>query len=371
MTRLLALTWKEFLQLKRDRMTIRMIVMVPLMQTLIFGYAINYDVKHLRTVILDESRSFESRELVAKMTGTNYFDVVKYVASMNEMQREIDSARASVGLVIDRDFGKNRHKGAPAEALLIVNASDSTTSTQAMSIASGIANGMSVRLLGQQADWQAASPPIDIRIRPWYNPELKTANFIVPGLIVVVLTFTLIQFTASSIVKERELGTLEQLQVTPITRWQLILGKILPFVLIGYIQLTLLTLTMAWLFDVHIAGSVVALYAFTGLFIAAVLGLGILLSTIAQTQTQATQLSMMILLPFVFLSGFIFPIGGMPPFFQWITRLVPANYAVQIIRGLVLRGASVAQLWEPIAWLSLYTVAIVGLAVVRFKKTAA
>ena len=212
---------------------------------------------------------------------------------------------------------------------------------------------------------------MDVRIRPWYTPELKTSTFIVPGLIVVVLTFTLIQFTASSIVKERELGTLEQLQVTPITRWQLIVGKILPFVLIGYLQLTLLTVTMAGLFGIHIAGSIVALYALTGLFIAAVLGLGILLSTIAQTQTQSTQLSIMILLPFVFLSGFVFPIGGMPEIFQWITMLVPANYAVQIIRGIVLRGATVAQLWQPILWLSVYTIVIVGLAVLRFKKTSA
>jgi ABC-2 type transport system permease protein len=240
-----------------------------------------------------------------------------------------------------------------------------------MSVASGIANGMSARVLANRGGWDAVAPPVDVRMRPWYNPELKTANFIVPGLIVVVLTFTLIQFTASSIVKERELGTLEQLQVTPITRAQLIVGKILPFVIIGYIQLTLLTVTMAYLFDVRIAGSTAALYLFTGLYIAAVLGLGILLSTIAQTQTQATQLSMMILLPFVFLSGFIFPIGGMPEFFQWITMFVPANYAVQIVRGIVLRGATVAQLAAPIGWLSLYTVVIVGLAVLRFKKTAA
>jgi ABC-2 type transport system permease protein len=371
MKRLLALTWKELLQLKRDPLNLKMIVGIPVMQLIIFGYAINYDVKHLTTVVMDESRSNESREFVAKMDATDYFDIIGRVDTFDELQRTIDSAEASVGLVIDRDFGKDRHRGAPAQALLIVNASDSTTSTQAMSIASGIANSMSVRLLGQRAGWTASSPPIDVRVRPWYNPELKTATFIIPGLIVVVLTFTLIQFTAGSIVKERELGTLEQLQVTPITRAQLIVGKILPFVLIGYVQLTLLVLTMAWLFDIHIAGSVAALYVFTGLFIAAVLGLGILLSTIAQTQTQATQLSMMILLPFVFLSGFIFPIGGMPTFFQYLTLFVPANYAVQIIRGIVLRGASVVQLWEPIAWLSLYTVAIVGLAVMRFKKTAA
>jgi len=371
MTRLLALTWKELLQLKRDPLNLKMIVIIPVMQLLVFGYAINYDVKHLTTVVMDESRSFESRELVAKMDATDYFDIIGRVDSFDQMQQAIDSAHAAVGLVIDRDFGKNRHRGAPAEALLVVNASDSTTSTQAMSIASGIANGISMQVLGQRASWRADSLPIDVRVRPWYNPELKTSNFIVPGLIVVVLTFTLITFTASSIVKERELGTLEQLQVTPITRTQLVVGKILPFVLIGYIQLTLLTLTMDWLFDVHIAGSAAALYVFTGLYIAAVLGLGILLSTIAQTQTQATQLSMMILLPFVFLSGFIFPIGGMPDIFRWITWLVPANYAVQIVRGIVMRGATVAQLWQPILLLGVYTVAIVGLAVMRFKKTAA
>jgi ABC-2 type transport system permease protein len=159
--------------------------------------------------------------------------------------------------------------------------------------------------------------------------------------------------------------------VTPITGPQLIIGKILPFVLIGYVQLTLLAVSMRWLFDVEVQGSVMALYVLVGLFIAAVLGLGILLSTIARTQAQATQLSMMILLPFVFLSGYVFPIEGMPMIFQWITWLVPANYAMQIVRGIVLRGATVAQLWEPIMWLSLYTLLIVGMAVLRFKKTAA
>jgi ABC-2 type transport system permease protein len=172
-------------------------------------------------------------------------------------------------------------------------------------------------------------------------------------------------------VKERELGTLEQLQVTPVTRTQLIVGKIVPFVLTGYVQLTLLVLSMGWLFDVHTAGSVVALYILTGIYIAAVLGLGILLSTIAETQHQATQLSMMIVMPFVFLSGYVFPIEGMPEFFQWMTALIPAKYAIEIVRGLVLRGASAADLWEPIAMLSLYTVMIAGLAVMRFKKTAA
>jgi ABC-2 type transport system permease protein len=371
MKRLMALTWKELLQLKRDPISMRLIVLMPIMQLVIFGYAINYDVKHLTTVVLDESRSFESRELVAKMDATDYFDIVGRVDSFDELERAIDSAQASVGLIVDRDFGKDRHRGAPASALLIVNASDSTTSNQAMSIVNGIAGGISIRTLRQQAGWGSHALPIDLRMRPWYNPELKTSNFIIPGLIIVVLTFTLIQFTANSVVKERELGTLEQLQVTPITRAQLIVGKIVPFILIGYVQLTVLVVAMGWLFDVRIEGSVAALYLLVGLYIAAVLGLGILLSTIAQTQAQATQLSMMFLLPFVFLSGYIFPIGGMPEFFQWLTYAVPAKYAIDIVRGIVLRGATVAELWQPIVSLGLYTTLIVGMAVLRFKKTAA
>jgi ABC-2 type transport system permease protein len=208
MRRLLALTWKEFLQLKRDPMTLKIVAAVPVLQLLIFGYAINYDVKHLSTVVLDESRSFESRELVAKMVASEYFSLAGRVDSLDQLRHTIDSGHASVGLVIDRDFGKNRHKGVPARALLIVNASDSTTANQAMSIASGIGNGLSVQTLGRAAGWQhAGAMPIDMRMRPWYNPEMKTSTFIVPGLIAIVLTFTLMQYTATSIVRERELGT--------------------------------------------------------------------------------------------------------------------------------------------------------------------
>jgi ABC-2 type transport system permease protein len=370
MNRLLALTWKEFLQLKRDTMTLRMIVMVPLLQTLIFGYAINYDVKHLKTVVLDESRSFESRELVAKMTGTGYFDVVKHVDTMKEMQAEIDSARAAVGLVIDADFGQQRHRNAPAQAFLIVNASDSTTSSQAMSIMNGIAQKISVETLARRGGWTYKQLPVDLRVRPWYNPDLKTSRFIIPGLIAIILTFTLIQFTATAIVRERERGTLEQLQVTPATRAELILGKIMPFILIGYFQFTLAVLLMRYLFKVEIMGSVLDLYIVGFLFMAAVLGLGMLISTIAQTQMQASQMSMFFLLPFVFLSGFVFPIAGMPKIFQWLSTLVPAKYFIDVIRGIVLRGSSLADLWRPTALLATYTFLIITLAVVRFKKTA-
>jgi ABC-2 type transport system permease protein len=371
MNRLLALTWKEFLQLKRDRMTLRMIVMVPLMQTLIFGYAINYDVKDLKTIVLDESRSYESRELVAKMTATGYFDVLGNVDSLEAMRAEIDAAHAMVGLVIDRDFGKDRHRGRPAKAFLIVNASDTTTSSQAMAIMAGIAQGMSIRALAKGAGWTHAALPLDVRVRPWYNPDLRTSRFIIPGLIAIILTFTLIQFTASAIVRERERGTLEQLQVTPATRAELILGKILPFIAIGYFQFTMTVLLMRYLFDIHIMGSVIELYVVGFLFMAAVLGLGMLISTIAQTQMQASQMSMFFLLPFVFLSGYVFPIDGMPRIFRWIANVIPAKYFIEVIRGIVLRGASIAELWQPTALLAAYTLVIITAAVVRFKKTTA
>ena len=371
MKRLLALIVKEFLQLRRDRITIRMIVMIPVIQTLIFGYAINYDVKHLRTAVLDESRSYHSRELVSKLTASEYFDVVKNVDSLAELRREIDAGRVSVGLVIDRNYGKDRHRGAPARAFLVVNASDTVISSQAMAIAGGVASGLSVQTLAQRAGWKERQLPVDLRVRPWYNPDLRTANFIIPGLIAIILTFTLIQFTAMAIVRERERGTLEQLQVTPVTRVELILGKIIPFTIIGVFQLTMITILMRFLFGVPIAGSVVQLYAAGLIFIAAVLGLGMLISTVATTQMQAMQMSFFFLLPFVFLSGYVFPIDGMPKLFQYITYIIPAKYFIEVIRGIVLRGASLRELWEPMAWLSFYTVAIIGLAVARFKKTAA
>lgn len=370
MTRLLALTWKEFMQLKRDRLTLRMIVLVPLMQTLIFGYAINYDVKQLPTVVLDESRSYDSRELVARLTASDYFSVVGSVSSFDELQYALDSSLARVALVIDRDYGRDRRRGHPASALLIVDASDTTTSSQAMAIASGVASQLSVQTLARQAGWRDARLPIDLRVRPWYNPDLRTATFVIPGLLAIILTFTLIQFTAGAIVRERERGTLEQLQVTPLTRTELILGKIAPFVVIGYVQLTVTLLLMRFLFGIPIHGSVALLYGIGFLFIAAVLGLGILISTLAATQMQASQLSMMFLLPFVFLSGYVFPIDGMPLPFQYLSRIIPARYFIEVVRGIVLRGAGLAELWVPVSWLAFYASAIIGLAVLRFKKTS-
>jgi ABC-2 type transport system permease protein len=370
MKKLLALTWKEFMQLRRDRLTLRLIVFIPLMQTIVFGFAINYDVKHLRTVVLDESRSYESRELVARLTASGYFRIVGSVGSFEELRRAMDSGQASVALAIDRDFGRDQRRGEPARAMLIVNASDTTTSNQAMAIAGGVANLSSIQALARRAGWTYRELPIDLRVRPWYNPDLRTATFVIPGLIAIMLTFTLVPFTAGAIVRERERGTLEQLQVSPISRVELVLGKIVPFLAIGYVQLTIIVLLMLHVFRIPVAGSLAELYLIAFLFIAAVLGLGLFISTLAQTQMQATQMSFFVMLPFVFLSGFVFPIDGMPLVFQYLSRLIPARYFIEVLRGIILRGAALEELAAPIGWLAFYTVIIIGLAVVRFKKTS-
>ena len=299
MNRLLALTWKEFLQLKRDRMTLRMIVMVPIMQTLIFGYAINYDVKHLKTVVLDESRSYESRELVAKMTAHRLLPArgPRRFAGRDADARS--TPRARIGGAGDRP----RLRQGPASRRARPGLPDRERLRHDHVVAGHVDHvrasprRLSIRTLAQRAGWTHRQLPIDLRVRPWYNPDLRTSRFIIPGLIAIILTFTLIQFTASAIVRERERGTLEQLQVTPATRAELILGKILPFIVIGYFQFTMTVLLMRFLFQIPIMGSVLELYLVGFLFMAAVLGLGMLISTIAQTQMQASQMSMFFLLP--------------------------------------------------------------------------
>ncbi len=371
MRRLLTLVWKEFVQLRRDPITVRLIIFIPIFQTLLFGLAIDFDVKNLRTVVVDECRSTESRDLVAHLTGSGYFRIVKYAGSMEEMGRELDAAHAAVGLIIDRDYGKDLQRGVPARALLAVNASDNVVSSQAIAVATGVARQVSFGVLVRRAGWRKDALPVDLRVRAWYNPDLRTATFVIPGLLGLILTFTMIPFTAAAIVREEERGTLEPLRLSPVPRLGLILGKILPFLLIGLFQLTVVTLLMRFVFAVPIAGSVAGLYAAGIVYIAAVLSLGMLVSTVAKTQMQAIQLSFFFLLPSVFLSGYVFPIEGMPRVFQFLTYLVPLRYFIEVIRGIVLRGAGLAELWQSVALLVLYTVALVAAATLRFRKSAA
>ncbi len=358
--------WKEFVQLRRDRFTLAMMVGLPAVQLLLFGFAIQTEVRHIRTLVLDESKTPESRALVRVMTNTGNFDFVGTVASRAEIADRIGRGDAGAALVIPPAFMADLRRGRTAEAQVIVDAADPMSSSAAMS---GAAQAAQARAL-QLADPRGAThPPLEVRIRPWYNPGLRSAVYIVPGIVGVLLSMTMVMITSMAVVRERERGTLEQLVVTPISRTGLMLGKLLPFLLIGYVQMTVVLL-LGWLvFDVPFRGSLLALYAITLAFIVANLGLGLLLSTAVRTQTQAMQLSFFFLMPNILLSGFMFPREAMPAPAQWLGALLPLTYYLRILRGILLKGVGPVQVWPESVALVGFALVLVALSVRRFSKT--
>jgi len=358
--------WKEFVQLRRDRFTLAMMVGLPAVQLLLFGFAIQTEVRHIRTLILDESKTSESRALVRVMTNTGNFDFVGTVASRGELADRIGRGAAGAALVIPPGFMADLRRGRTAEAQVIVDAADPMSSSAAMS---GAAQAAQARALELADSRRAARAPLDVRIRPWYNPGLRSAVYIVPGIVGVLLSMTMVMITGMAVVRERERGTLEQLVVTPISRTGLMLGKLIPFLLIGYVQMTVVLL-LGWLvFDVPFRGSLVALYVITLAFIVANLGLGLLLSTAVRTQTQAMQLSFFFLMPNILLSGFMFPREAMPAPAQWLGALLPLTYYLRILRAILLKGVGTAQVWPESLALVGFALVLVALSVRRFSKT--
>lgn len=349
---------KEFIQMRRDRLTLAMMVGVPAVQLALFGYAIRTEVRHLPTVVLDESRTSASRSLIDAMRNTGNFDVVGDARSRAEIQARIEAGDVRAALIIPPDFAREIKRGRTAQAQMIVDAADPLASTAAISAAS---------LAARAQDITRSS--VDVRVRPWYNPALKSSTYIVPGLVGLLLSITLIMMTAMAIVRERERGTLEQLVVTPIDKTSLMLGKIVPFALVGYVQMTVILTLGKLLFGIPLHGSLVLLYVLSAAFIVANLGLGLFVSTIAQTQAQAMQLSFFFMLPNILLSGYMFPREAMPTAAQWIGLLLPLTYYLQILRGILLRGAGFTRMWPEALVLAVFAVAVVTLSVRRFSKT--
>lgn len=350
---------KEFIQMRRDRLTIAMLVGVPAIQLALFGYAIRTEVRHLPTVVMDESRTPASRGLVDAMRNTGNFDIAGHAASRAEIQQLIQSGAARAALIIPPDFARNLKRGTTAYAQLIVDAADPLASTAAINAASIAAIRSSV----------AVRPVMEMRVRPWYNPALRSSTYIVPGLVGLLLSMTLIMMTSMAIVRERERGTLEQLIVTPIDKTQLMLGKIAPYALVGYVQMTVILVLGKLLFGIPLRGSLVLLYALSAAFIVANLGLGLLVSTLARTQAQAMQMSFMFMLPNILLSGYMFPREAMPEPAQWIGRVVPLTYYLQILRGILLKDAGFLSMWPQTLALAVFAVAVISLSVKRFSKT--
>lgn len=368
--RLRSIIWKEFIQMRRDRATLGMMLGIPIIQLLVFGYAIRMDVRHLPMAVYDESRTQESRELIQKLAATDNFVVTRHVESYTEANRLIDRGTVRAAIVIPEDYARRLKRARPSSAQLLVDASDPNTSQNAIAAAQLVGQRKNIDVLTSLSRMpvDTDAPPVDVRVRPLYNPALKSSIFIVPGIIGMILSVTMMIITSMSVVREREQGTLEQLIVTPITRGEIMIGKIAPYVLVGYVQLTAVLTLGHFIFHVPIRGSLLVVYAVTFLFIVANLGLGLFISTLAKTQAQSMQASYFFFLPNVLLSGFMFPREGMPYVAREIGLLFPLTYYLQILRGVVLKGADLLDVLPQTLMLLLLAVVFFGFSVQRFQK---
>jgi ABC-2 type transport system permease protein len=361
---------KEYRQFLRDRRTVVATMLMPLIQVVLYGY-LSSDVRFQPTIVWDQSRTPESRRLLEGFTNSEYFSR-KYVArSMGDVVRAIDGGRALAGIVIPPDYAKLVHERKSPEVMVAVDASDATAARTALSVADGVGKSISAQMVVRQLRLQGQTIPqvgVDVRARAWYNPGLRQEVFIVPGVLALVMQFTMTFLSMSTIVRERELGTLEQLVVSPIRSSELMLGKMIPLITIGYVNLTTILVCAVFWFGVPIVGSAVLLYLTVFVFFFTTLGLGILVSTIAKTYIQATQLIQFFLMPSMLLSGFIFPVDAMPPVLQWAAYLVPLTYFLQIVRGIIIKGVGLEELWPQIALLTLFGLVVFTTAVLRFRK---
>lgn len=337
---LVPVCWKEFLHIVRDPGTLFFALLIPMIQLFLFGFAVDTNVRQVPTVVLDESHTQESRRLLESFAGSDVFNLKIYAGSQDEMYEAIRAGKARVGIRIPYDYARRLQDGTTATVLVLVDGSDSSVAGQAMSTSTGVALKESlVRVLPN------GTMPIEVRPSVLYNPATRSANFFVPGLIAILLQVMAILMIALSLVRERERGTLEQLTMTPVAPLGLMVGKMIPYGVLTFTEMCAILFVMRVVFQVPIHGNVLLLLALSIPFLLTVLGIGLVISTRARTQAEAFQLSMGTILPSVFLSGYIFLIENMPPFFQGISRLIPATYYIQILRGIILRGAGISELW--------------------------
>lgn len=361
---------KELLQLRRDRMTLALMAALPLLQLLLFGYAINTDVRHIGTVVYDQDRSAQSRDLARSLEATGFFDLVGDVASYGDIDRAFRSGVAGVAIVVPPKFAADMAGGRAASVQLVVDGSDpqmagSATNTAASLIASRSGEVRVARL--RRLGVPPGPEPIELEPSVLYNPDLRSAVNIVPGLIGVLLTMTMVMITSMAMARERERGTLEQLIVSPVRSYELVIGKIAPYIAIGYVQMALILVFGRLAFHVPVVGSVGLLFALAFVFIAANLAIGLFFSTIADTQQQAMQMSFFFLLPNILVSGFMFPFEAMPRPAQWLAQAIPLTHFLRIVRGVVLKGSTYADLRGEFLWLVGILVLLVVLSSIGFR----
>ena len=359
LSRLLAITKKEVRQLRRDRLTFGMIVGIPVIQMLLFGYAINTDVRNLKTAVADQANTHLSRDFIAELRETQVIDIVEYVDTPVDLHERLRVGAISVGVVIPADFDRRVIDPARPAVHLLVDGSDPT-----------IAN-VAIQLRNMPITFDTGTPQTrvnNIEVRPNYNPERRTPVNVIPGLMGIILTLTMMMFTAVAIVRERERGNLELLINTPVSSAELMIGKVIPYIVIGMIQLALILFVGDALFQVPMRGSVTDLYLASGAFIAANLALGLVISTVARTQFQAMQMTFFVLMPSILLSGFVFPYDGMPRFAQYLGEILPVTHYIRLTRGIMLRDAALMDLYPELLALGVFTLVAMTVAALRFTK---
>lgn len=365
-----AVVLKEFIQMKRDRVTFGMMIGIPLMQLMLFGFAINSDPKHLPTAIRCADQGPFARTLVAALRHSDYFALVTEAATEAETHRLLQLGRVQFVINIPEDFSRKLLRGERPAVLVEADATDPAATGPALSAVRAVADTVLDRdLTGPLAKLRTKDGPVDFRIHAHYNPENITQYNVVPGLMGVVLTMTMVVITALAITRERERGTMENLLATPVRPFEVMIGKILPYIAVGYVQVTLILLAAKYIFEVPMVGSVLLLYAVAILFIAANLAMGITFSTLAKNQLQAVQMAFFFFLPSILLSGFMFPFRGMPEWAQWIGTCLPLTHFLRIVRGILLKGNGLFEIMPEIWPLLAFLVVAMAIGLKRYRQT--
>lgn len=370
--RFMAVLKKEFIHIRRDRASLVMAIAMPLGMLLLFGYAVNTDVEHLPTVVWDQSRTTDSRDFINSVRNTQYLDPDDFVEGYAQIEGYLDSGQARAAVIIPPDFGKNLAGDKQADVQVLVDGSDPTVARAVMSAVQMLGLNKSLQLqsdrLSAMGTPEGMSTPLNIETRVWYNPDMKSMVFNIPALIGLILQNVIAMLTSFSIVREKERGTMEQLIVTPIRSLELLLGKLLPFVFIGFVSLSLILVTGIFWFGVMPVGSIPLLILLSTLFLITILAIGLLISSISKTQLQAMQMTFILILPSILLSGFIFPRETMPKLLVIMGGLLPLTYFLKIVRGIFLKGVGIEYLWQDTLTLCAFAIILLAIAAKKFKK---
>lgn len=370
-SRYLSIVKKEIIQIKRDRPSLGIALVMPILLLFLFGYAVNTDVENIKTIVWDQSKTAQSRELVGNFVHTEVFQVVSYANSYQQIERRIDDGSADVAIIIQPDYANKRDNDEPVSVQMLINGSDPNIARTAQSNAQLIVQNKAIAIQEGKLQKQGMGKlelPLELQTRVLFNPNMESIVFNIPGLIGLIMQNVTMILTAFSLVREKERGTMEQLIVTPIRPLELMLGKITPYVFIGLMSFCIVLFLGTYWFGVPLKGSMLLLVSLSLLFLISTLTLGIFISTVAKTQLQAMQMAFAFILPSVLLSGFMFPRDTMPIVIQWLGGIVPLTYFLEILRGIFLKGVDLTALWKDTLGMLTFFILIISIAVLRFRK---